>query len=222
MLGCSDVAPEQLEALELVALTDDEGETHFGGTLAVTGGPRDYTLSVSEAGDLQEFHIHSSGESDLGSLNGREVEVAVIFEHPRYALVLTDEAGPLYIANGGTAESFIESELGRSWVKPGETVAKTKEDGHRVRYTSLVFDSDDGPVALLPGEVERVELDGVAWRAAPIAAWDAERMSGPTLRCSSMLSSLSYELLRLETPMTPASVARDQNREIARYGCGWE
>lgn len=219
--GCADDPIEQLEALE-IASSSNEDVAPVSGRLNVAGSGRDFTLTVTEGDGVHEFRIHSPGESDLQSLDGRMVEVAWRTDTWSSALFVADADGPLYIADGGTGDYFVGTLFGRAPVESGEILAETREGDHRIQYTTLEFASDGGPVALVPGEVETLTLDGATWRAAAVAGWSAKRTSGQTTRCISMLASLSYELLRIDTVVEPRSLVRAPDLDIARHGCAWD
>lgn len=221
--ACREVPP-QMEALEVRGGDEDGSESAVvaRGRLAVIGADRDYELTVTGAETVHAFTVHSPGASELTRLSGLDVEVEVdgfhLFE--LRDVVIRDEHGPLYLGIAG-GEGHAPAIEGAPLVAFGDVVARTREGRHRVAYHELRIDTDEGPVALLPGAVETVRVGGVPWRFAALSAWQADGEGGVRSRCATQLASLGYELLRMEAMDEPTWLERDPSRAIAREGCGW-
>lgn len=92
-------------------------------------------------------------------------------------------------------------------------------DGDRAAASGL---TDNGDVALLPGEVQVIEVDGVSWRAVLNVAYEVS--TDPTaaaLPGCSPDSMLGFEMLRVEEPkkIELTKVTRLVGAKVAYVGC---
>lgn len=215
---------EQLESLTAVPDTEDMGILQFQGQLAVDGADGDFVLTITpdDGSAAATVTLHSPGESDLRSLDGDEVSAWM----PAYAygesrsLVLTEADDVVYAADQGVDRDAVNTRLGGEVVVPGDPVGTSSDDTYDWTYRSVRIESDDGPVDLLPGEVEYVNLFDAVWRVAAIAAWDRTVRPGAVLPgCLAADSLLSYEMLRVSSAGEPEFRTRPTGEAAARVGC---
>jgi hypothetical protein len=139
--------------------------------------------------------------------------------------VLTDDAGPLYVADVGIGVDR-DKLFGKGFVTWGEPVATEvtrlgttgASDYQEKGYTPAVFATDNGPVSLLPGEVGTIQVHGAIYRAAVITAYTIEYQSGEGVACGDT-STLSYELFRVSAKPEAKKVTRPASLPPARLGC---
>lgn len=236
LVGCGDSGPseggpsvsgeipEQLEALGITPGSGSAGASSLGGALTVEGSGRDYTLSIDAAGTTMSFDVHTPGASPLAGLAGDAMEIETTeggFGGP--SLFVSDSAGPRYIAvfGDGQAISAAEEHLGEGFVRPGDEVGWETDGTFVWSYRKAVFRTDDGDVALDPGQVETLRMGGASWRAVVIASYQVDtNPDADALPACSPESLLSFELLRVsEPPAAEAPLRRLADAIVAYAGC---
>ena len=215
--------PEQLEALD-VAAGSSHSASSLGGTLTVEGAERDYTLSVEAAGTKTSIAVHTPGASPLAKLAGDAMEIETTdggFGGP--SLFVADSAGPRYMAvfGDGQAISAAEERLHNGFVRSGDEVASETDGTFVWSYRKAVFKTDDGDVALDPGQVKTLRFDGVSWRAVVIASYEVGTNPDATeLPGCSPESLLGFELFRVsEPPAAETPLRRIAKATAAFAGC---
>jgi hypothetical protein len=220
-VGCNeDDLPEQLEALSLSITAGGSGGSSSGaieasGGAAVTGEGRDFHVDVG--GGALAFDLHLPGMSDLASLDGRDVTVAITQETAAYVdrvtVTIDDASGPLFVASNAPGASAA---IG--W---GEVVAEEELDGVVWGYTSVAVQHDAGTASPMPGDVVEARLDGASWRLVPHAAYRVEDGSGQESDCLLPADVLSFEMLRVEQAVELQRVERPAELPMVRAtGCG--
>jgi len=215
---------EQLEAAE-VHPVDAQGDAFEGmavsGALSVTGADRDFTLTVADPSGEQSIDLHLPGKSELLSLDGRDVELELSGAglHEERAVFVRDEAGPLFIVDDGWHRDDVEALMGEGFVTWGETVGTTSDDQYDWTYTTALFQTDDGEVALRPGEAQTITVDGVSWRVVAIAAYQVTPHPDAALPCGGIDDMLSYELMRVEAEAPATTIVRPSDATMAHLGC---
>lgn len=217
--------PDQLEPLSVLAPNDQGGTLGASGMVhVVANGDRAFTLSVGDAATAISLDVHTPGNSPLMQLDQKPATVqATSMEEGGRSLVLSDADGPLYIASFGddAGNSSLEKTLGKGFVTHGEEVARQGDGTFIWSYTKGVFKTDEGDVALLPGEVKVIEIDGVSWRAVVTVAFTATTdPSASALPDCGPGDMLGFEMLRITDP---SSVATEKllraGKDIAYVGC---
>ena len=222
--GPTGEAVEQLEAAEMHladATSDPFQAVSASGASTVTGAERDFSLTVADASGDVTIALHVPGMSDLTSFDGRAVDVELTGAglHEERAVFVSDDAGPLFIVDDGWHQSEVEALMGQGFASWGETVGERTDEQYDWTYTKGVFQTDDGEVALLPGEAQTIQIDGVSWRVVVIAAYQVNPHPDAALPCGGISDLLSYELLRLDTPAPAAVITRPDNALMAHLGC---
>jgi len=227
-------AIDQLEAMEGTLLEgapadDDWGAAERTGIVTIEGADGDYSLDVDDpVGDWSTafvMDLHLPGQTELAALSGQTLTVEAVEmqwdEWPR-SVVISDETGPLMVADAGYDSARVEEIFGEGFVSHGETVGVTTDETWQWTYTSVVFQTDEGPVSLLPGEVTTIIIDGQPWRAAASAAYLREAQPDAMLPgCPIVQDMLAYELMRLsESGSYDALLERAADADAASIGCG--
>lgn len=217
--GPTGTIPEQLEALVVAAGTSD-AEVQHQGALAVSGGERDFSLDVAAAAGAEKIDVHTPGSSDLSTLDGRTATVALSPTglHQERSVVITDDTGPLYIADVGHGVD-ADALFGEGFVQWGEVVGTDSDELYDWEYTSAVFKTDEGEIKVLPGETATLALGGATYRVAVIAAYQVTPHEGAALPCGGISDLLSYELLRVEAAPEPVKLTRLADAQLAHLGC---
>lgn len=228
-MGCDSspeetgTVPEQLEAFE-IALDGDQGQpVSKTGTLAITGADRKFQLALGEGAEGLSLELHSPGATPLDALNGVDATVELTEQGMGgRSIVVSDDAGPVYVGALGDFPGLarVRELFGEGFVGWGEEVG-TQTDGTFIwSYAPAVFATDDGEVALQPGEVATIVVDGVRWRVVVSASYqvdtdpDADALPG----CSPE-SMLGFELLRIDEPVAATTIARLVDAPVAYVGC---
>lgn len=211
--------PEQLEALAVTGEAQYEEVTHQG-TLTITGAERDFSVNVAEAAGAAKIGVHTPGMSDLSTLTGRAatVKLANAGLHEERSIIITDEAGPLYVADVGHGVDS-EAMFGKGFVTWGDPVATNSDDLYDWEYTPAVFKTDKGEVSVLPGDTATIEVGGSSYRVAVIAAYRVTPHPDAALPCGGISDLLSYELLRVDAKPEPVKITRPTNAKLAHLGC---
>ena len=227
LAACDEPADLQLESFGLEITSSDEpdaGEPWFemstGGYATVTGAERDLTLTVVSADEETELAVHTPAMSDLSVVHGAQVTVEVIGN----SLVIGDEDGLLYAADGGGSRWRLEDDLGEGFVDYGSTLREELDSGDIYTYTTAVFQGDDGPVEIQPGDSDTVVIDGTSWDVTVIAAYQI-RPADPLMAvaaCGGTPDILSYEMIRVEQPREPRTLVRPEGLPMAALSglCG--
>jgi len=215
----SDLAAQ----LELATVSSDAcvdpgtclGDAVAAGALAVAGDARDPVLTVGGVA----FAIHSPTSAPLAALAGREVTASVRYDYFMPAsLTLADAEGLVYVVETGAGDAFAAFDV--AWGdEKDETVT---EDDWVLTYRDLVVQTDDGPVALVPGDVAGIVVDGVSWRFSVIASYEVGTLpDGEYPDCGGRSPMLSYEAVRVDEEVEPARLLRPEGLEMAGWsGCG--
>jgi hypothetical protein len=170
------------------------------GTLTVAPGAtnKDWDLALTNERGAWTFQIHSPTALDLSGLDGIEG----VQYHAGYHVLLYDADGPLYAAY--THNDVVAPELQELLVDSEILVA----DGG-IGFGSMIFDTDDGPVELRPGEVEPITYEG---RHYELGAIRYLRKLGPRPtghKCTPIRTNYAWELVWAPTtersPRTTAS-----------------
>jgi hypothetical protein len=225
---------DQLEALTLDA-TGPDGEplweaTTLTGAVAVAGAAGDPTLTITtDAGDTI-LALHLPGASDLSGLDGQDLTVVVPGgEGWSYfgqdALSLSDAAGPVFAAQlVGHAPDASDALFGDGFARYGDKVGYDEKGSRAFHMRTAVFQTDDGPVEALPGEVHTIAVGGATYRLVVIASYETDEMSDAwdASKCLGPPSALSFELLRVEgADAGETLISRDASSEPAMGpGCG--
>lgn len=211
--------PEQLEALAVTGEAQYEEITHQG-NLIITGSERDFSVEIEEHDFASKIGVHTPGKSDLSKLNGRAatVKLANAGLHEERSIIITDEAGPLYVADVGHGVDS-DAMFGKGFVTWGEAVATNSDDLYDWEYTPAVFKTDKGDVSVLPGDTETIEVSGASYRVAVIAAYRVTPHPDAALPCGGISDLLSYELLRVEEKPAPVKITRPTTAKLAHLGC---
>jgi hypothetical protein len=224
-------APEQLEATSVIRAGDPSPMT-LDGKLAVSGAERDFAIQVPDAtGASFELQIHTPGMADLGTLAGHYATVEVsdpqVWDETVRGVVISDDSGPLYVANPGFGVD--ETALfGKPIVTWGETVAteisplsfgsSNGEDYEEKSYTKVVFMGDEGNVAVGAGEVASVVIGGAIYRVNVVSAFEVQYHTSEEYGCGEE-STLIYEMLRVQAAPEPKKLVRPANLDPAGFGC---
>lgn len=217
--GPTGTIPEQLEALVVAGDTSYE-EVQHQGALAVSGGERDFALDVAVAAGAAKIDVHTPGSSDLSTLDGLTATVALapMGLHEERSVVITDDAGPLYVADVGHGVD-VDALFGEGFVQWGEVAGTDSDELYDWEYTSAVFKTDNGEVPVLPGETATLALGGATYRVAVIAAYKVTPHEDAALPCGGISDLLSYEMLRLKAAPEPVKLTRLANAQLAHLGC---
>lgn len=214
------VVPEQLEAIE-VGLASSENEVAFSGVLTVTGGERDFNVEVLQIeGSNFSSTVHSPGLSDLSTLEG--LSGTLTFSpsglHGERSVLVTDGEGPVYVADVGHGID-ADSLFGAGFVTYGDTVGTATDASYDWEYTTIVFQSDEGPVAVEPGKTGSITVQGASYRVAAIAAYRVTAQPDAELPCGGISDLLSYELLRVASAAPAVDIVRPADKQLAHLGC---
>lgn len=214
------VVPEQLEAIE-VGLASSENEVVFSGVLAITGAERDFNLEVLQVeGGSFSSTVHSPGMSDLSQLEGLSATLTLTPSglHGERSVIVTDGDGPVYVADVGHGVD-ADSLFGAGFVSYGETLGTATDESYDWEFTPVVFQSDDGPVAVEPGKTGAITVLGASYRVAVIAAYKVTPHPDAALPCGGISDLLSYELLRVATAAPAVEIVRPADKQLAHLGC---
>jgi hypothetical protein len=132
--------------------------------------------------------------------------------------VLSDDQGPVFVADPGTSSAMSEALFGRAIVRFGPGVGATVDEHARTNQHLAVFATDTGDVGLLPGEVETLDIGGLSWRVVVVAAYQTHPLE--EVACGAVDDVLSYEMLRVDAPVPAAFVERPVDLVEASLGCG--
>jgi hypothetical protein len=219
------VIPDQLEAFSAVpdGLEDDYKGATVEGTLAATGSLADFDLAVAptDGSPVVTVTVHSPGHSMLADLDGISVRTVLsdMGLDGERSLFLFDEHGPLYIGNVGFSETDVAALFGTGFAAFGETVGTHRDKQYDWTYTTGVFQTDDGPVSLLPGEADTFLIGGDTWRMVVIAAYQVDPRPNAALPCGGISDLLSYEMLRVTTAPEPETIVPTAGDDFAYIGC---
>lgn len=217
--------PEQLETLEVTISGPGASEyeaLHALGGITVTGEGQDFSMAISSGAAELVLDVHSPGASDLSTLDASDGTIDVFessFEGSR-SFVVADDSGTVYFANAGDAGAEADALFGEGFASFGDEVGSTEDESFEWSYRYIDFQTDDGAVSLLPGEVETITVGGVDYRVAAIAAYDREPVEDAALpACPVLTDMLSYELLRLEATAEADFLTRPDGIPAAALGC---
>lgn len=128
--------------------------------------------------------------------------------------------GPLYVLDMGLHAAQTNDLFGAGFVAHGQTYGVDEDQTWSTSYTSLVFQTDEGAVEVLPGEVQELWVGGLRYRAAAIAAWTREAQPDAALPgCPVAEELLAYELIRVEQEVLTDAIVRAPGLEPATAGC---
>ncbi|MCK6506931.1 hypothetical protein L6R53_26765 [Myxococcota bacterium] len=202
----------------------EPADLSLAGALSVSGGDGDWTLQIADPSldPVPTLTVHSPGRADLSTLSGAQVQALLpgdwFAEH--YSLLLTDAQGPLYVLDMGLHAEQANAAFGEGFVSHGEVVGAEEDETWSTWYTRVVFQTDDGAVQLLPGEVQEIRVGGLRYRAVAIAAWTREPRADAALPgCPVAEELLAYELIRVEQEVEADLVERPQGLAPATAGC---
>lgn len=221
--GSSQVESETLEAFAVTATgVEAEYEEISAQGLATVGGEgRDVTLNIATDGSAIDLAIHTPGEVDLSELSGREISAELSYTglHNERSVVLSDEAGPVYVADDGWHRSQMEEIFGAGFVDWGDTLSTDIDESYNWAYTDAVFQGDDGPVHVAPGQTANVSFDGQNWAVTVLAAYTVDPHPNAALPCGGISDLVTYEMKRVEQPTEPRFQLRPADQDIAHLGC---
>lgn len=225
LAACDEPAAQQLEGFSLEITADDPEagefwyETSVEGTATVTGAERDHTVLIEAADETVELAVHTPAMTDLSVFDGSDVTVDVAGR----SMAIRDEQGIAYAADAGGYVWQLEQDLGGGFAEHG-SVVRTEMDGTLAyKYRTAVFFGDDGEVEIHPGDSDTVTFDGVTYDVTVIASYTVEETMpfAAVAACGGVPDLLSYEMLRVEQPREPRTVARPEGLEMASgMGCG--
>ena len=225
LVACNALIPEQLEAAAVTpdgsAVEDTWAAVDVTGTLSVSGADQDWTLAVPDQAGSVVVKLHSPGHSDLTEMDGTQtrVEVSESGLHGERGMLLSDEEGPVYFLDHGGWSWRAEELFGAGFVTWGDVMAEDRDDQYNWDYTTAVFQTDNGPVALLPGDVDSLRIDGDLWRVVVIAAYRVDPHPRAALPCGGISDMLSYEMVRVDTAPEPIFLSRPAGLQLAYMGC---
>jgi len=225
-LACSNTSqtgtiPEQLEAVAVLPTGGSFDAISASGDLAVTAEGRDFTLTITPAaGPAVEISVHSP-TTNLAKLDGLTVDADVSQSglHEERSLVISDDGGVVYAADVGQFNDTIVAAFGADFATWGATVATDSDELYDWTYTSAKFQTDDGPVEILPGNAKTVVIAGDTYRIGVIAAYEVEAHPDAALPCGGISDLLSFEMLRIAEAEEPATVTRAAGADLAHNGC---
>lgn len=218
------VVPEQLEALDLAITSGDNQISSSAGVLAISGADRQFAVQVGTGPELVAFDLHSPGASPLSSLDGLDATVQFTEQGMGgRSVVISDATGPVYFGIVGDSPSLapISETFGADFVSWGERVGSEGDGTFVWTYAPAVFNTDTGPVELLPGEVDSIVVDGVEWRVVVTASYqvDVDPTASELPGCSPE-SLLGFELLRVaDQPVTISKLTRLPDAVVSYVGC---
>jgi hypothetical protein len=204
---------DQLEALTIEA-TDADGlplefedeARNAAGTLGVTGTAADPLLHLSrDEGDL-EVALHLPGGSELAWLDGATVTLSLPPDEAwdRWTarpLIIADADGPALVAQlVGHAPDASDEVFGSAFVRYGAEQGYDERGTREFHTRSVVVQTDEGPLEVLPGEVHGIRVGGADWRFVLIAAYEVDEPSGSwdaAAKCIGPPDALSFEMVRV-------------------------
>lgn len=229
---------DQLEALTIDA-TDAAGQPiafedearNTAGLLGVSGTPLDPQLHLTrEAGDI-DVSLHMPGSSDLTWLDGATVTLSLPPDdvHDRWTarpFIIADADGPALVAQlVGHAPDAADDVFGSGFVRYGAEQGYDERGSRAFHTRSVIVQTDEGPLEVLPGEVHGIQVGGDDWRFVLIAAYEVDEPSGrwnAAPKCMGPPDAMSFEMVRL-------SLAEDGESQLLRpddaepamgQGCG--
>lgn len=218
------VVPEQLEALDVAITTGDAQLSTAAGLLAISGADRQFAVQIGTGPELVAVDLHSPGASPLTSLDGLDATVQFTEQGMGgRSVVISDATGPVYFGIVGDSPSLtpVADTFGSDFVSWGEPMGSEGDGTFVWTYAPAVFNTDAGPVELLPGEVDSIVVDGVEWRVVVTASYqvDIDPEASELPGCSPE-SLLGFELLRVaEEPVTVSTLTRLPDAVVSYVGC---
>ncbi len=179
---------DQLEALTIDA-TDAAGQPiafedearNTAGLLGVSGTSLDPQLHLTrETGDI-DVALHMPGSSDLTWLDGATVTVSLPPDdvHDRWTarpFIIADAEGPALVAQlVGHAPDAADEVFGSGFVRYGTEQGYDERGSREFHTRSVIVQTDEGPLEVLPGEVHGIQVGGDAWRFVLIAAYEVAK-----------------------------------------------
>lgn len=224
LAACETPADQQLESFGLQITSDDPEVNEFwyegsvAGQATVTGAERDLTVTIDGADDEVRLDVHSPALTDLTVFDGTDVTVDLSMG----SVVIRDDEGIAYAADAGGHRWQLEEELGQGFVDWGSAIRTELDGSEMYTYTTAVFQGDDGPVVVHPGDSDTVRIDGIDWDVTVIAAYKVEETVPFMALCGGTPDVLSYEMLRVEQVREPRTIARPEGLPMATGvgGCG--
>jgi hypothetical protein len=214
--GChSGEGVPQLEAIEVSGI-----EGGISARFAVSGSDRDYWLTSDDG--AVEIAVHTPTGADLTALDGASLTFEGGGDIASVATWRASDGAPRWLAyrSEGELDPAVDEWFGTGFADLGEVQGEERigSEGVNRRYHEAVFQTDDGPVALIPGQVDTLVVGGVQWRVGVVAAFLDYPLSN--VRCA-YFPTLSYELLRVDAPVEPETVAPMPDLPIPpSRGCG--
>lgn len=226
-------APEQLEASYA---TNDQLEDHYdessaSGLASVSGADRDWSIVfVGEDEVTTTLGLHLPGGSDLSAYDGQSLSVDLGWawgDDSRW-IGISDEDGLALIVQPNHLQGPAADTFGLDFVGYGDEISTGKlsdEYGtYKVSYRYARFQTDDGPVDVLPGEPFEARIDGQDWRVVVHASFEVTDKPKDMPGCGGGISdTLGYEMQRLDEAAEPSLDLRlrDAGAEMAgKYSCG--
>ncbi len=225
LVGCTTgTIPEQLEALAVSDGLATYDEATYSGTATVTGSGRDFEVALDNDGAENPHTVltlHTPGLSDLSTLSGRAFTALLHPQglHEERSILLSDESGPVYLADDGDDAWRFSEFLGADFVTWGDVVGTSRDSQYTWEYTSARFQTDEGAIDVFPGETTNITLGGARYRAAVLGAYQVTPLPNASLPCGGISDFLSYELLRVETDTAAEVLERPADMEIGHLGC---
>lgn len=227
--GKDDVSPNEPGTLEAarVALPDDEEldglQRDYVGTLEVSGGGADWTVTVGAVGGT-DIEVHSPAQSDLSVLEGlvdARASVAVEPLSGELSLAVVDADGELaYLVEPVEPGALTESLLGAGFVAAGNDLGAVAAGAWDLALTSALVRTDAGDAELLPGEPQELVIDGVTYRAVLLDSFDATLKLDGDVECTGAADRLAFELLRVDAGSTDLNpLVRAEGVELPTSSC---
>lgn len=209
----SGTIPEPLEAIAITSQQTTVASASYSGAVAVTGADRDFVLSVSAPGGTTALNVHTPAASPIAAVAGEARTVEVMNEGfgSGPSLFVADDQGPVYaaVAGDGVALQAAEERFGAGFVRYGDEVGSQADGTFIWSYRKAVFKTDDGDVALNPGQVKSIRLGGTLYRAVVITSYQASTNPDATeLPGCGPEDLLGFELFRVAEPVSAVSDLR--------------
>lgn len=227
LVGCgsSGDIPDQLEAVAVDITPDSDAFDAFNGftaagTLEVAGEGRSVALELQAEAVTLDIDLHTPGSVDLQAFSGSVVtlEASESGLHGERNLAIQDEQGVVYLAQAGYRQDLTESLFGAGFASYGAEVGTDRDRQYDWTYTTARFETDDGPVELLPGEKDVIRVGGNAYEVTVVSAYQVEARPRALLPCGGIGDMLSFELVRVEAG-EPDFVERPEGAAMAHLGC---
>ena len=218
VVACDTNEIDQLEDFE-VTYEGEPAEDGYRGLATVDGDAKDWTLSLADTElGSQELTMHVPGQSDLSTLDGRELSIELEWSLTPTAVV-SDAEGLVFASVAGDNHPDVVAALGSDFISFGEEAGSVQEGTDRWSLRYAVVSTDEGTLELLPGEAEEITVDGTSWRVVVHAAYQVEPGPLSYHPCGFAPDMLTFEVLRLDAPAASELIGPSSSRELPLAGC---